>query len=178
MFNTMTVTKAAAALIGSLLFLLLVSWFASSLYHVGYSGHVAEGEEIPQAYRIPVEGGDEAAAEEAPAEEGPDLATLLASADPAAGEKAFGKCKSCHKLDGNNAVGPHLDGVVGRAVASVEGFKYSEAMASHGGDWAPETLDAFIANPKEYVPGTKMAFAGIKGAEERANLIAYLQTVN
>ena len=58
MFNTMTVTKTAAALIGSLLFLLLVSWFASSLYHVGFSGHVAEGEEIPQAYRIPVEGGE------------------------------------------------------------------------------------------------------------------------
>ena len=55
MFNTMTVTKAASALIGSLLFLLLASWFASSLYHVGYTGHVAEGEEIPQAYRIAVE---------------------------------------------------------------------------------------------------------------------------
>ena len=128
MFNTMTVTKAAAALIGSLLFLMLVSWFASSLYHVGFSGHVAEGEEIPQAYRIPVEGGDDAGAEEA-VEEGPDFATLLASADAAAGEKSFGKCKSCHKLDGSDGVGPHLNGVVGRDIAAVEGFGYSEAMA-------------------------------------------------
>ena len=178
MFNTMTVTKTAAALIGSQLFLLLVSWFASSLYHVGFSGHVAEGEEIPQAYRIPVEGGEDAGAEEAAAEEGPDFATLLASADAAAGEKAFGKCKSCHKLDGNNAVGPHLDGVVGRDVASVEDFSYSDAMAAHEGAWTPEELNAFITNPKEHVPGTKMAFAGIKSAEERANLVAYLQTAN
>jgi len=177
MFNTMTVTKTAAALIGSLLFLLLASWFASSLYHVGYTGHVAEGEEIPQAYRIPVESAD-AGAEEAAVEEGPDFATLLAAADPAAGEKAFGKCKSCHKLDGANAVGPHLDGVVGRDVASVEGFKYSDAMAAHEGAWVPEELNAFITNPKEYIPGTKMSFAGIKSAEERANLVAYLQTVN
>ena len=177
MFNTMTVTKAAAALIGSLLFLMLVSWFASSLYHVGFSGHVAEGEEIPQAYRIPVEGGDDAAAEEA-VEEGPDFATLLASADAAAGEKSFGKCKSCHKLDGSDGVGPHLNGVVGRDIAAVEGFNYSDAMASVEGAWDPEQLNAFIINPKEHVPGTKMAFAGIKSGEERANLIAYLQTTN
>lgn len=177
MFNTMTVTKAAAALIGSLLFLMLVSWFASSLYHVGFSGHVAEGEEIPQAYRIAVEGGDDAGAEEA-VEEGPDFATLLASADAAAGEKSFGKCKSCHKLDGADGVGPHLNGVVERDVASVEGFNYSDAMAAHEGVWTPEELNAFITNPKAHVPGTKMAFAGIKSAEERANLVAYLQTTN
>lgn len=177
MFNTMTVTKAASALIGSLLFLLLASWFASSLYHVGYTGHVAEGEEIPQAYRIAVEDSGAGAEEEA-VEEGPDFATLFAAADAGAGERAFGKCKSCHKLDGTDGVGPHLNGVVGRAVASVEGFNYSDAMASHGGEWTPEELNAFVTNPKEHVPGTKMAFAGIRSGEERANLIAYLQTAN
>lgn len=177
MFNTMTVTKTAAALIGSLLFLLLVSWLASSLYHVGYSGHVAEGEEIPQAYRIPVEDSGAGGEEEA-VEEGPDFATLLASADAAAGEKAFGKCRSCHKLDGSDGVGPHLNGVVGRDVAAVEGYNYSDAMAAHEGAWDADQLNAFIANPKEYIPGTKMAFAGIKSAEERANLVAYLQTAN
>lgn len=177
MFNTMTVTKTAAALIGSLLFLMLASWFASSLYHVGYSGHVAEGEEIPQAYRIAVEDSSAGAEEEA-VEEGPDFATLLAAADPAAGEKSFGKCRSCHKLDGTDGVGPHLNGVADRDVAAVEGFKYSDAMASHEGAWTPEELNAFIANPKAHVPGTKMAFAGIKSGEERANLIAYLQSAN
>ena len=178
MFNTMTVTKAAGALIGALLFLLLVSWFASSLYHIGPSGHVAEGEAHPQAYTIPVEDAAPAEGEEAAAEEGPDFATLLASADAAAGEKVFGKCKSCHKLDGTDGVGPHLNGVVGRAVAAAEGFAYSDAMAAHGGAWEPEPLQAFLADPKGVVPGTKMSFAGLKKAEERANVIAYLQTVN
>ena len=172
MFNTMTVTKTAGALIGSLLFLLLASWFASSLYHVG-PGHVAEGEEAPQAYRIAVAGAEDDAA----ADEGPDLATLLASADTAAGEKAFGKCRACHKVDGSNGVGPHLDGVVNRDKASVEGFNYSNAALEQEGVWAPENIDAFITNPKAYMPGTKMTFAGIKNPVERANLIAYLETL-
>lgn len=176
MFNTMTITKAAGALIGSLLFLLLVSWGASSLYHVGPSGHVAEGEEAPQAYRVAVEGGEAAGAAEAK-DEGPDFATLMASADPAAGEKVFGKCKSCHKIDGNNATGPHLDGVVDRAVASVDGFGYSDGMRAHGGNWDAEALQQFLTDPKGVVKGTKMSFAGLKKPEERANLIAYLATL-
>ncbi|SHM24207.1 cytochrome c [Paracoccus solventivorans] len=176
MFNTMTVTKTAGALIGSLLFLLLASWFASSLYHVG-PGHVAEGEEVPQAYRIAVAGAEDDAGAEEAADEGPDLATLLASADTAAGEKAFGKCRACHKVDGSNGVGPHLDGVVNRDKASVEGFNYSNAALEQEGVWAPENIDAFITNPKAYMPGTKMTFAGIKNPVERANLIAYLETL-
>lgn len=176
MFNTMTVTKAAGALIGSLLFLLLASWFASSLYHVGPSGHHAEGEEIPQAYRIAVEdtGADDAGGE---GEAEVDFGALMAAADPAAGEKVFGKCKACHKLDGSNGTGPHLDGVVGRAVASVAGFSYSDGMVAHGGNWDVEPLQAFLENPKAATPGTKMAFAGLKKPEDRANLIAYLETV-
>ena len=176
MFNTMTVTKTAGALIGSLLFLLLASWFASSLYHVG-PGHVTEGEEVPQAYRIAVAGAEDDADAEEAADEGPDLATLLASADTAAGEKAFGKCRACHKVDGSNGVGPHLDGVVNRDKASVEGFNYSNAALEQEGVWAPENIDAFITNPKAYMPGTKMTFAGIKNPVERANLIAYLETL-
>ena len=176
--NTMTVTKAAGALIGSLLFLMLVSWGASALYHVG-PGHVAEGEEITQAYAIEVVGaeGDADGGGEAAEEETVDFAALLASADPAAGEKVFGKCKACHKLDGSKGTGPHLDGVIGRPVASVADFAYSEAMVAHGGNWDAEPLQAFLADPKGVVPGTKMAFAGLPKPEDRANLIAYLQTV-
>lgn len=175
MFNTMTVTKAAGALIGSLLFLMLASWFASSLYHVGPAGHAAEGEEAPQAYRIAVE--DAAPAEDgAAAEEGPDFATLLAAADPAKGERAFGKCKSCHKIDGTDGVGPHLNGVVDRDKASVAGFNYSQAAMDMPGVWTPENLNGFVTSPREYMPGTKMTFAGIKSAAERADLIAYLAT--
>lgn len=173
MFDTMTITKTAGALIGSLLFLLLMSWAASGIYHVGSGGH-GEGEEHAQAYTIPVEdaGGGEAEA----VDEGPDFATVLASADAAAGEKVFGKCKACHKLDGNDGTGPHLNGVIGRAVASVGGFSYSDGMVAHGGDWTPEVLQEFLADPKGVVKGTKMAFAGLKKIEDRANLVAYLET--
>lgn len=176
MFDTMTITKAAGALIGSLLFLLLMTWAASGIYYISVGSH-GEGEEHAQAYTIPVE--DAAGGEEAAAEEGPDFATVLASADAAAGEKVFGKCKACHKLDGADGTGPHLNGVVGRAVASISGFSYSDAMVAHAGeapDWTPEALEHFLLNPKAAVKGTKMAFAGLPKVQDRANLIAYLET--
>ncbi|QRZ13902.1 cytochrome c family protein [Paracoccus methylovorus] len=174
MFDTMTVTKAAGALIGSLLFLLLMNWAASGIFHTGPAGHGGEGEEHAQAYTIPVE--DTGSAEDVAADEGPDFAAVLASADAAAGEKVFGKCRACHKLDGSDGTGPHLNGVVGRAVASVGGFKYSDPMVAHGGDWTPEALQEFLTNPKAVVKGTKMAFAGLPKVEDRANLIAYLES--
>lgn len=176
MFNTMTVTKAAGALIGALLFLLLANWAAGGLYHVGPVGHGGEGEEHAQAYSIEVEESDGGEAEE---EVQIDFAALMEAADPAAGEKGFGKCKACHKVDGSDGVGPHLNGVVGRAVASVDGFAYSDAMLAHATEateWSPEAIQEFLANPKASVPGTKMVFAGLKKPEDRADLIAYLQT--
>ncbi|MCV2446998.1 c-type cytochrome [Paracoccus sp. DMF] len=178
MFDTMTITKAAGAIIGSLLFLLLMGWAASGIYHVGPAGHGGE-EEHAQAYTIPVEDAGAGGAEEA-AEEGPDFATVMASADAAAGEKVFGKCKACHKIDGSDSTGPHLNGVVGRAVASAAGFNYSDAMKAHAAeapDWTPEALEHFLTNPKTVVKGTKMAFAGLPKVEDRANLIAYLETL-
>lgn len=175
MFDTMKLTKAVGAVCGSLLVFLLAGWAGSSLYTVGHGGGHGEGEELAQAYSI------DTGAEEAPAEsEEPavDFATLLASADPAAGETVFRKCSACHKLDGTDGVGPHLNGVVGRNHAAVEGFAYSEAnIALSAEPWTPEAIDAFIENPKGYMPGTKMAFAGLPKAEDRANLIAYLATV-
>ncbi|WP_347266387.1 cytochrome c family protein [Paracoccus sp. (in: a-proteobacteria)] len=175
MLNMMNITKAAGALIGSLLFLLLLIWIASGIYDITPASH--DGEARVQAYTIPVEGAEEGEAEgegEAAAE-APDFAAALAAADATAGEKVFGKCKACHKVDGKNSTGPHLDGVVGRAVASVEGFKYSDPMKAHGGDWTPEAIEEFLADPKGVIPGTKMTFAGLKKVEDRANVIAYLQ---
>lgn len=173
MFDTMTITKAGGALCGAFLIFLLIKWGADALYHTGAVAH--GGEEVAQAYTVDT--GEAAGGETAAVAEGPDFATLLASADAAAGEKVFGKCKACHKVDGTNGTGPHLDGVVGRAVASVADFGYSDPMKAHGGNWTPEALEAFLANPKGVVPGTKMSFAGLPKVEDRANVIAYLQSL-
>ncbi|MES2913913.1 MAG: cytochrome c family protein [Pseudomonadota bacterium] len=173
MFDTMTMTKTVGAVCGSLLVLLLVGWAADSLYTVGgEAGSEKEEGELAQAYTIDT--GEEAAPAEGEAET-VDVAALIASADPAAGEAVFKKCASCHKLDGSSGVGPNLNGVVGRNHGSVAGFPYSEAMAAKSAEpWTPEALFAFLENPKKAVPGTKMAFAGLPKPEDRANVIAYL----
>ncbi len=109
------------------------------------------------------------------------IEAALAGGDAAAGEKVFKKCKACHQIgDGaKNRTGPALTGVVGRAIGTVEGFKYSKGMLAHyeaGDIWTVENLDAFLTKPKDFTPKTKMSFAGLKDAEDRANLIAYLAT--
>jgi cytochrome c len=99
----------------------------------------------------------------------------LAGGDAAAGEKVFKKCKACHALEaGKNKIGPSLNGVFGRTAGMVEGYKYSGAMTESGVVWDETTMDAFLAKPKDYVPKTKMTFAGIPKEDDRANLIAYL----
>ena len=107
---------------------------------------------------------------------GPVYAPAFAEGDAAAGEKVYKKCKTCHSLEaGKNKLGPHLAGVIGREAGSVEGFKYSKAMADSGLVWDEATLDAFLAKPKEVVPKSKMAFAGLKKEQQRQDLIAYLK---
>lgn len=173
MFDTMTLTKVTGAVCGSLLVYLFAAWGADSLYHVGHSGH--GDEEIAQAYTIDT-GAEETA--EGDAEAAPDFATVFAAADAAAGEKVFAKCKSCHKLDGADGVGPHLNGIVNKNKGTSSGYAYSDALAALTAEvWSPENLNGFLENPKGYMPGTKMAFAGLPKVEERANLIAYLATV-
>ncbi|MFM2354556.1 MAG: hypothetical protein RLZZ528_292 [Pseudomonadota bacterium] len=173
MFDTMTMTKAGGALCGTFLAFLLINWAGESLYHTAAAGGHG-GEEVAQAYTIDTGAAEPAAGGE---DAGVPFADLLAAADVGAGEKVFGKCKACHKIDGSNGTGPHLDGVMGRAVGSVDGFGYSDGMKAHGGNWDPEALNAFLENPKGNVPGTKMSFAGLPKPEDRANLIAYLQSL-
>ncbi|MEZ5935233.1 MAG: cytochrome c family protein [Alphaproteobacteria bacterium] len=130
------------------------------------------------AYVIEVAaGGEEGGGGEGGGEE-VSLAALLAGADTAKGESGAKKCSACHTFEegGANKIGPNLHGVVGRAVGSVAGFSYSDAMAGHGGNWDYDSLNAFLTNPKGFVPGTKMAFAGIKGDQDRADVIMYLHS--
>ena len=169
--DTMTFTKIIGGFCGALLIFLLGNWAAETLYHVGPSGH---GEQPAAGYEIAVDIEEEDAGEE----EEVDFAALVAAADPAKGEKVFGKCKACHKLeDGANGTGPHLFGVVDRAVGSVAGYGYSGALVAVADVWDADHLNGFLANPKSYAPGTKMGFAGLKNVADRANLVAYLATI-
>ena len=101
----------------------------------------------------------------------------LAQGDAEQGAKVFNKCKACHVVDEEkNRIGPHLVGVVGRPAASVEGYNYSSAMEESGIVWDDASLDQYLASPKDLVPGTKMAFAGLRKEEEREDIIAYLKS--
>ncbi|MBX7501615.1 cytochrome c family protein [Qipengyuania sp. YG27] len=117
-------------------------------------------------------------AEEGGADAGPDLGTLLAAADPAAGEKVFAKCTACHTVNqgGANGIGPNLYGIIGKPIGKhAAGFAYSSALSDHGGDWSYENLDHWLANPRGFANGTKMSFAGLSKPEDRANVIAFLK---
>lgn len=173
--DTMTTTKIVGGLCGALLIFLLLNWAGETLYRVGPAEHGAEGEEAAPAYAIEVA---EAADAEGAVEAGPALADLMPAADVANGEKVFGKCKACHKLDGKNGTGPALNGVIDRDVGSVAGFAYSPAMTEKPGNWTPDEIYAFLAGPKAYVKDNKMTFAGLKKPEDRADVIAYLQSLN
>jgi cytochrome c len=195
MFNTMTITKTLASLAGALLIFLFANWAAQSLYHVGTEAH-GEDEAPVQGYVIAQpeeeaadedvadedggdaeEGTDAAAGEEVAADGEPTFEQLYAEADIAKGEKAFSKCKSCHSLEeGKNITGPSLYGVVGAPVAHLEDFKYSDAVAALGGEWTPERLNDWLADPRGYAPGTKMTLA-TKKIEDRVNVIAYLESL-
>ncbi|MBB5721009.1 cytochrome c [Loktanella ponticola] len=169
MFDTMTTTKAIGGICGTFLAFLLGGWAAETIYHSGGGGHGDED----QAYVIPVADG----ATDEVVEEGPPFAEIFATADAAAGEGAFRPCAACHKLDGTDGVGPHLNGVVERPVGSVDGFGYSGSLVAVAEQWTPENLNAFLENPKGYAPGTAMNFNGVRRIEDRANLIAYLASV-
>jgi len=116
-------------------------------------------------------------AHSAAAAETPPIAARLAAASSENGEKIFKRCHACHsnEKDGPHVSGPNLWGIVGRPIASAEGFdKYSAALRATGGDWTPERLDAFLTDPHEDIHGTRMPFIGLEKPQARADLIAYL----
>jgi cytochrome c len=109
------------------------------------------------------------------------VGSLLAAAsiaqNTAAAVGVFGQCEVCHSVDGINGTGPTLKGVVGRQSGTVPGFRYSRAMKSAGITWDDKSLDRYLADPQEFVPGNVMPFSGIADSAQRAALIAYLKTI-
>ncbi|MEM9735771.1 MAG: c-type cytochrome, partial [Pseudomonadota bacterium] len=166
-FDNVMGGKWVASAVGALLVFMLLGFMSGQIY--GTRGGHHGPEELAFALEI-----EEAVVEEEE-DEAVDYQALLASVDLGEGEKFFKKCASCHKVaDGENGVGPHLYGVVGRDIGSVGDYAYSSTLSGLDGNWTLTALDGFLANPKGWAPGTSMGYAGAKNPEDRINVIAWL----
>jgi len=171
--DTMTFNKIAGAVLGSALLVMGLNIVADGVYHAEKPEKTAISIEVPEA-----EGHGKAAADEAPKV---SLASLMASADAAKGEAVFKACKACHTAEdgGANKVGPNLYGIVDDTISGRDGFGYSDALKAKASEkWTFENLNAFLTKPKNFVPGTKMSYGGMKNDAKRANLLAYLRTLS
>ena len=161
--------KIAGAVLGTALLVFGLNELSKIIYHAPK----------PEKQGFAVEVAAEEAGGAAAAETPPDWGTVLPTADVAAGEAVFAKCKACHNADngGANMIGPNLYGVVGRKPGSHPGFAYSPGLtelAAKAPVWDYEHIYEFVKNPAAYVPGTKMTFVGLKQQQDRINVIAYL----
>ena len=169
--NGFEMNKLLAAILVALLVAMLAGFFAKKL--------VSPEKLEKNAYVVEGVGAATSAIAAAAAPKGPaPLEPLLASANIEAGQKTARVCGTCHSFGkGEPAkIGPNLYGIVGAKHAHMEGFDYSEAMKMMAGAWTPDELNEFLFNPRAHVPGTKMTFAGIKNDQDRANVIAWLNT--
>jgi cytochrome c len=170
--NSFDINKVLGALLGCCLVLLAVNIAAGAIFapkHMEKPGYeIAVKEEAP----------DENTAE-APAKEVP-IENLLATASVQRGENVAKQCQACHSLEkgGPNKIGPDLWDIVGRARATHPGFNYSAPMKTKGGSWSIDDLNQFLTNPKVFVPGTLMTFQGLPRESQRADVIAYLNTLS
>ncbi len=170
MASSLEGNKIAGAILTAGVIAMTSGFIAELIYH---PQHLEEN-----VYTVAVAEDEPAAAEE---EAAVDLATLLAEADVASGEKQAKKCTACHSFDdgGPNKVGPNLWDIVNRQIAADSDFGYSEVLEDMSGEtWNYENLSEFLADPKGWAPGTKMAFSGIKKHDKRADLIAYLRSLS
>ncbi|MGV6800998.1 MAG: c-type cytochrome [bacterium] len=170
---------SGAVLTSMLLFFglpILVNTFMGEGHHAAHGKEVDEKNPAEFAYYVDYTGGNSASTEK---EEVKPVSFYLASASASQGERKISLCKSCHTLEkgGANGTGPNLWGVVGRKIASHEGYSYTAAMSSVDGNWTYERLDALLADSGAYMPGTGMA-QKIRKPQQRANILAYLATLS
>jgi cytochrome c len=165
--DSFELNKIMGAVLGTCLFLLSLNIAANAVF--------TPQKPAKPGFEVAVQESKPGEKQAAPTPDEP-IEKLLASASVDKGEASAKKCAACHTFGKGepNRVGPNLYGVVGRARASVPGFNYSPAMKAKGGNWTIEDLNAFLANPKGFVPGTSMGFAGLPRGSERADVIAYL----
>jgi cytochrome c len=169
--DSFELNKVLGAILGTCLVLLVTSFAAGAIF----SPAKLEKPGFEIAVKEEAAGGEKAAA--APAE---PIEKLLQTASVQKGEQSAKKCGACHDFSkgGPNKVGPNLYGIVGDKRGEGRGFNFSAAMKGMGGAWSIEDLNKFIANPKGFMPGTAMGFAGIQKDSERADVLAYLNSLS
>jgi cytochrome c len=169
--NSFELNKILGAILGTCLILLALNIGAGAIF--------APEKPSKPGYNIAVK--EESAGEKAGGAKEPEqpIETLLAKASVEKGQTTAKQCQACHTYEkgGPNRVGPNLWNIVNRPRASEAGFNYSAAMKGKGGTWSFEELDKFLKNPRGYIPGTAMTFAGLSREEQRADVIDYLHTL-